>query len=45
MMARLTERPAAVKFSFKLDKIVAETVLMLKTAYVDDDMGKTQMYK
>ncbi|KAJ8956874.1 hypothetical protein NQ318_014290 [Aromia moschata] len=35
----------AVKFCFRLGKNAAETVLMLKTAYKDDAMGKTQVYE
>ncbi|KAJ8944261.1 hypothetical protein NQ318_013673 [Aromia moschata] len=39
------EQRAAVKFCFLLGKNAAETVLMLKTAYKDDAMGKTQVYE
>lgn len=45
MMANLSEQRAAVKFCFLLGKNAAETVLMLKTAYKDDAMGKTQVYE
>lgn len=45
MMASLSEQRAAVKFCFLLGKNAAETVLMLKTAYKDDAMGKTQVYE
>ncbi|KAJ8956723.1 hypothetical protein NQ318_014078 [Aromia moschata] len=44
-MASLTEQRAAVKFCFLLDKNADETVLMLKTAYKDDAMGKTRVYE
>lgn len=44
-MASLSEQRAAVKFCFLLGKNAAETVLMLKTAYQDDAMGKTQVYE
>lgn len=44
-MASLSEQRAAVKFCFLLGKNGAETVLMLKTAYQDDAMGKTQVYE
>ncbi|KAJ8956956.1 hypothetical protein NQ318_014376 [Aromia moschata] len=45
MMAGLSEQRAAVKFCFLLRKNAAETVLMLKTAYKDDAIGKTQVYE
>lgn len=44
-MTSLSEQRAAVKFCFLLGKNAAETVLMLKTAYKDDAMGKTQVYE
>ncbi|KAJ8936933.1 hypothetical protein NQ318_007057 [Aromia moschata] len=44
-MASLSEQRAAVKFCFLLGKNAAETVLMLKTAYKDDAMRKTQVYE
>ena len=45
MMQSLSEQSAAVNFCFLLGKNSAETVVMLKTAYKDDAMGKTQMYE
>lgn len=36
-------RCAALKFCFLLDKNAAESALMLKTAYKDDVIGKTQV--
>ncbi|XP_054282527.1 protein GVQW3-like [Macrosteles quadrilineatus] len=44
-MTSLSEQRAAVKFCFLLGKNAAETVEMLKTAYKDDAMGKTQVYE
>uniref|UniRef100_T1I4S6 HTH_48 domain-containing protein n=1 Tax=Rhodnius prolixus TaxID=13249 RepID=T1I4S6_RHOPR len=44
-MASLSEQRAALKFCFLLGKNTAESVLMLKTAYKDDAMGKTQVYE
>jgi hypothetical protein len=44
-MQSLSEQRAAVKFCFLLAKNAAETVVLLKTAYKDDAMGKTQVYK
>lgn len=44
-MSSLSEQRAAVKFCFLFGKNAADTVLMLKTAYKDDAMGKTQVYE
>uniref|UniRef100_T1HFL5 HTH_48 domain-containing protein n=1 Tax=Rhodnius prolixus TaxID=13249 RepID=T1HFL5_RHOPR len=44
-MASLSEQRAALKFCFLLGKNAAESVLMLKTAYKDDAMGKTEVYE
>ncbi|KAJ8950613.1 hypothetical protein NQ318_010812 [Aromia moschata] len=44
-MSSLSEQRAAVKCCVLLGKDAAETVIMLKTAYKDDAMGKTQVYE
>ena len=44
-MADLKEQCASVKFCFLLGKMAAERVIMLKTAYKEDAMGKTQVYE
>lgn len=44
-MASLSEQRGAVKFCFLLGKNAAETVVMLKTAYKEDAMGKSQVYE
>uniref|UniRef100_A0A1B6CBZ2 Mos1 transposase HTH domain-containing protein n=1 Tax=Clastoptera arizonana TaxID=38151 RepID=A0A1B6CBZ2_9HEMI len=44
-MASLIEQRTAVKFCFLLGKTAAETVVMMKTAYKDDALGKTQVYE
>lgn len=44
-MASLSEQRAAVKFCFLLGKTAAETVVMMKTAYKEDALGKTQVYE
>ncbi|PNF16923.1 hypothetical protein B7P43_G04205 [Cryptotermes secundus] len=44
-MAGFREQRAAVKFCFLLGKSGTETLEMLKTAYKDDAMGKTQMFE
>ena len=43
-MQSLSEQSAAVKYYFLQGKNAAETVVMLKTAYKDDAMGKTPAY-
>ena len=45
MMQSLSEQYAAIKFVFLLGKNAAETVVLLKTAYKDDAMGKTQVFE
>ncbi|PNF19357.1 hypothetical protein B7P43_G06720 [Cryptotermes secundus] len=44
-MADFREQRAAVKFCFLLGKSGTETLEMLKTAYKDDAMGKTQVFE
>ncbi|PNF41490.1 hypothetical protein B7P43_G13226 [Cryptotermes secundus] len=44
-MAGFREQRAAVKFCFLLGKSGTETLEMLKTAYKDDAMGKTQVFE
>ncbi|PNF13894.1 hypothetical protein B7P43_G10659 [Cryptotermes secundus] len=44
-MADFREQRAAVKFCFLLGKSGTETLEMLKTAYKDDAMGKTQVFQ
>lgn len=41
----MSKQRAAGNFWFLLSKNPVETVLMLKTAYMEDDLGKTQIYK
>ena len=45
VMADLSEQRAAVKFCFLLGKNAAVSVVMMKTAYNDSVMGKTQVYQ
>ncbi|PNF33096.1 hypothetical protein B7P43_G15744 [Cryptotermes secundus] len=44
-MTDFREQRAAVKFCFLLGKSGTETLEMLKTAYKDDAMGKTQVFE
>ncbi|PNF14149.1 hypothetical protein B7P43_G17665 [Cryptotermes secundus] len=44
-MADFREQRAVVKFCFLLGKSGTETLEMLKTAYKDDAMGKTQLFE
>ena len=44
-MADCREQRAAVKFCFLLGKSAAETIVMLKTAYVDAALSKTRVYE
>lgn len=44
-MSDFREQRAAVKFCFLLGKSGTETLEMLKTAYKDDAMGKTQVFE
>ncbi|PNF41442.1 hypothetical protein B7P43_G13789 [Cryptotermes secundus] len=44
-MVDFREQRAAVKFCFLLGKSGTETLEMLKTAYKDDAMGKTQVFE
>ncbi|PNF43545.1 hypothetical protein B7P43_G03938 [Cryptotermes secundus] len=44
-MADFREQRAAVKFCFLLGKSGTETLEMLKMAYKDDSMGKTQVFE
>ena len=44
MMQSLSQQRATITFCFLLGKNAAETVVMLKTAYKDDAMGKTPAY-
>jgi hypothetical protein len=44
-MADLKEQRVFVKFCFLLGKTAAETVTMLKEAFKDEAMGKTQVYE
>ncbi|PNF24611.1 hypothetical protein B7P43_G03068 [Cryptotermes secundus] len=44
-MADFREQRAAVKFCFLLGKIGTETLEILKAAYKDDAMGKTQVFE
>lgn len=44
-MADVSEQRAAVKFCFLLGKSAAEAVLMIKTAYKEDALSKTQVYE
>ncbi|PNF32226.1 hypothetical protein B7P43_G17963 [Cryptotermes secundus] len=44
-MADFREQHAAVKFCFLLGKSGTETLEMLKTAYKDNAMGKTQVFE
>ena len=44
-MSDSREQRASVKFCFLLGKNAAETVLMLKSAYKEEAMGKTQVYE
>ncbi|KAJ8728590.1 hypothetical protein PYW07_006286 [Mythimna separata] len=44
-MADSREQRAAVKFCFLLGKTGTETLEMLKTAYKDDAIGKTQVFE
>ncbi|XP_076056689.1 uncharacterized protein LOC143034474 isoform X1 [Oratosquilla oratoria] len=45
MMDNRLEQRNAVKFCFLLGKTAAETVIMLRTAYKDGAMSKTQIYR
>ncbi|GBO37720.1 hypothetical protein AVEN_16870-1 [Araneus ventricosus] len=44
-MADFNEQCTVVKFCFLLWKNATETVVMLKTAYKDDPLGKTEVYE
>lgn len=44
-MSDFCEQRAAVKFCFLLGKSGTETIELLKTAYKDDSMGKTQVFE
>ena len=44
-MADCREQRAAVKFCFLLGKSVAETIVILKTAYGDTALSKTRVYQ
>lgn len=44
-MADLCEQRVVVKFSFLLGKTGTETLEMLKTAYKDDALKKTQVFE
>ncbi|PNF32967.1 hypothetical protein B7P43_G16666 [Cryptotermes secundus] len=44
-MADFRKQRAAMKFCFLLGKSGTETLEMLKTAYKDDAMGKTQVFE
>ena len=45
MMQSLSEQRAVIKFCFLLSKNAAATVVLLKTVYKDDAMGKTHVYE